>query len=71
MSSFQYPSVGHGPYDGSNEAKELGWEIFNRTKLVDFDGNFVNTPHPMNEVLELELEILLVLLNATATASTT
>jgi len=71
MSSFHNPSFGYGPYDGSNEAKELGWEIFNRTKLVDFDGNFTNTPHPMNEVLELELEILLVLLNATATASTT
>ena len=67
MSSFD--SV-YGPYDGSKEAKDLGWEIFDRSKLVGFDGTASKSAHPMNEILELELEILLVLLNRTATAIT-
>jgi len=54
----------YGPYDGSTEAKDLGWEIFDRTKLTSFDGK-VSGPHPMDEVLELELELLLVLINET------
>lgn len=59
----------YGPYDGSKEAKELGWEIFDRTKLVGFDGTVTKSAHPMNEILELELEVLLVLINETATKS--
>ena len=50
--------------DGSTEAKDLGWEIFDRTKLTTFDNKGVG-PHPMNEVLELELELLLVLIRET------
>ena len=55
----------YGPYDGSKAAKRLGWEIFDRSKLVAFDGTNSLGKHPMNEILELELEILLILLNQT------
>ena len=54
----------YGPHDGSNEANDLGWEIFDRTKLTTFDGKRVGA-HPMHEVLELELELLLVLIHET------
>ena len=51
--NWRLPPV-FGPYDGSKEAKDLGWEIFDRTKLTGFDSE-----------VELELELLIVLIHET------
>lgn len=48
-------------YDGSLVAEKLGWDIFDRSILVNAEGDHEGA-HPMNEVLEIELEILLLIL---------
>ena len=56
-----YPGSSGDLYDGSRVAKKLGWDIFDRSKLVNAKGKHEGA-HPMNEVLEIELEILLLIL---------
>mmetsp|Transcript_27416 Transcript_27416/g.33910 ORF Transcript_27416/g.33910 Transcript_27416/m.33910 type:complete len:401 (+) Transcript_27416:234-1436(+) len=48
-------------FDAHRTAKELGWDSFDRSKLVNIEGKHVG-PHPMDEVLEIELELLLLLI---------
>ena len=50
-------------YDGSNLAKSLGWNVLNRSYFGrDPSTNMPVNSHPMNEVLELELELFLLLI---------
>jgi len=51
----------NGEYDGTKVAQQLGWDIFDRYKLTNIDGSHEDA-HPINEVLEIELEVLLVIL---------
>jgi hypothetical protein len=48
-------------YDGTKKAEELGWDILDRTILVNPDTGKPEGAHPMNEVLEIQLEMLLLL----------
>ena len=48
-------------YDGTESARNLGWDIFDRSNLVNLKGDHSDA-HPMNEILEVELELLLMLI---------
>lgn len=59
----KYDNVTDGRiYDGTKKANELGWDILDRTILVNPDTGEQEGPHPMNEVLEVQLEMLLLLI---------
>jgi hypothetical protein len=50
-------------YDGSFLAKKLGWRVLNRSYFgVNPRTHDPEGAHPMNEVLELELEMLLLMI---------
>ena len=51
------------PYDGSYRAKNLGWNFFDRTYFGKLPESPPEGPHPMNVVLEVELEMLLLIIS--------
>jgi hypothetical protein len=48
--------------DGTVQAKQLGWDVLDRSMLVDPETGEHQDAHPTTQALELELEMLLVLI---------
>jgi hypothetical protein len=60
LTMFQDTAVNQ---EGVKYAKQANWTVLDRTALVEPTTGAVSGPHPMNEVLEISLELVLAAIN--------